>query len=268
MKSWSLIPILALVALQTGCVTGRRTFDLPVTATTAAPEAVRGSVYIASVTDDRKFENKPSDPSVPSIDGDVNKISAAQKDQMIGRQRNGFGHAMGDISLPADDSVRRKVRILVEQGLRSDGYRVTDDSNASNSVAVSVNEFWAWMTPGFWALTFEAKIGCLLTVQGADGSTHTAVVRGYGRNLGQVAKDGNWLDAYAPAFEDFVKNLGPAVDQLGLTGTLQATSPHRKSGESSQGFDELKKLDELRKAGIITDQEFEAQKKKILDRGL
>jgi uncharacterized lipoprotein YajG len=234
MKSWSLIPILALVALQTGCVTGRRTFDLPVTAVATTPEAGRGVVYIASVTDDRKFENKPSDPSVPSIDGDVNKISAAQKDHMIGRQRNTFGHAMGDISLPVDETVTRKARFLVEQGLRSGGYRVTDDPNASNSVAVSVNEFWAWTTPGFVSLTFEAKIGCLLTVHGADGSTHTAVVRGYGRNLGQVAKDGNWLDAYTPAFEDFVKNLGSAVDQLGLTGTPQATSPHRKSGEPSQ----------------------------------
>ena len=91
---------------------------------------------------------------------------------------------MGDISLPADETVTRKARILVEQGLRSGGYRVTDDPNAPNSVA--------------------------------DESTHTAVVRGYGRNLGQVAKDGNWLDAYTPAFEDFVKNLGSAVDQLGL----------------------------------------------------
>ena len=35
--------------------------------------AGRGVVYIASVTDDRKFENKRSDPSVPSIDGDVNR---------------------------------------------------------------------------------------------------------------------------------------------------------------------------------------------------
>src|ERR1700753_2891269 len=149
MKSWSLIPILALVALQTGCVTGRRTFDIPVTATTAAPEAVRGSVYIASVTDDRKFENKPDDPSVPSIDGDVNKMSPALKDHMIGRQRITFGHAMGDISLPADASVTQKARSLVEQGLLSDGYRVTNDPNASNSVAVSVSEFWAWTTPGF-----------------------------------------------------------------------------------------------------------------------
>jgi uncharacterized lipoprotein YajG len=216
MKSWSLIPMVALIALQTGCVVGRRTLDLPVPAAAATTEGNRGSVYVASVSDARKFENKPSDPSVPSIDGDVNKMSAAEKDHMIGRQRNSFGHAMGDIGLPADDSVTKKARTLVEQGLRSSGYRVTDDPKAPNAVAVSVNEFWAWSTPGFVSLTFEAKMECQLTVHSADGSTHTAVVRGYGKNLGQVAKDGNWRDAYTPAFEDFEKNLGSAVDQLGL----------------------------------------------------
>jgi uncharacterized lipoprotein YajG len=216
MKSSFLIPIVALIALQTGCVTGRRTLDLPVPAAAATAEAGRGSVYIASVSDGRKFENKPSDPSVPSIDGDINTMPAAEKDHMIGRQRNTWGHAMGDISLPADDSVTKKARTLVEQGLRSSGYRVTDDPKASNSVAVAVNEFWAWTTPGFVALTFEAKIECQLTVHSADGSTHTADIRGYGKNLGQVAKDGNWRDAYTPAFNDFEKNLGSAVDQLGL----------------------------------------------------
>jgi len=234
MKSWSLIPILALVALQTGCVVGRRTFDLPVPAAAVVPEASRGSVHIASVTDDRKFENKPSDPSVPSIDGDVSKMSTALKDHMIGRQRNTWGHAMGDISLPPDESVTRKARVLVEQGLRSAGYRVTDDPKAANSVAISVNEFWAWTTPGFVSLTFEAKIGCALTVHGTDGSTHTAMVRGYGKNSGQVGSDGNWQEAYAPAFADFEKNLGSAVDQLGLAGTLHAASSHPSSGEPSQ----------------------------------
>jgi uncharacterized lipoprotein YajG len=135
---------------------------------------------------------------------------------MIGRQRNTWGHAMGDISLPPDDSVTKKARILVTQGLSSAGYRVTDDPHASNSVAVSVNEFWAWSTPGFVAVTFEAKMECQLTVHSADGSTHTGVIRGYGKNLGQVAKDANWRDAFTPAFNDFETNLSSSVDQLGL----------------------------------------------------
>lgn len=267
MKFSGLIIIGAAIVLQTGCVTGHRTLDLPATSATAVPAATHGRVYIASVTDDRKFENKPSDPSVPSIAGDVTKISAAEKDQMIGRQRNTFGHAMGDMSLPIGDSVTKRVRLLVEQGLMRDGYQVSADPNAPNSVAISVSEFWAWMTPGFWSLTFEAKIMCTVTVNNGDGSSHTAAVRGYGRNPGQFAKDVNWQDAYGPAFQDFITNLSREVDKIGLRGDKQAsTSVQRKTGDSSEVYDELKKLDELRKAGIITDQEFDAQKKKILER--
>jgi hypothetical protein len=204
------------IVLQIGCVTGRRTLDLPVKAAAVTPSVTRGQVYIASVTDDRTFENKPSDPSIPSIAGDVTKMTAAEKDQMIGRQRNTYGHAMGDIGLPAGETVTRKVRLLVEQGLRRGGYQVSTDPGAPNSIAVSINEFWAWGTPGFWTLTFEAKIACTLTVNNGEGGTHAATVRGYGRNPGQVARDVNWQDAYDLAFEDFMKNLGSEIDKIGL----------------------------------------------------
>lgn len=262
MKFSVLLVVGAAIVIQAGCVTGRRTLNLPVTSSSTVSPSVRGSVYIASVTDDRKFQNKPSDPSVPSIDGDVTKISASQKDQMIGRQRNGFGHAMGDIGLPAGDSVTTKVRTLVEQGLRQNGYQVSADPNSPNSVAVSVNEFWAWMTPGFWSLTFEAKIMCVLTVNNGDGSARTTVVRGYGRNPGQFAKDVNWQDAYIPAFEDFIKNFDGEIEKVGLREPNSASSPPR----GFQAYEDLKKLDDLKKEGIISEPEFEAQKKKILDR--
>jgi hypothetical protein len=68
------LPILALVgvaiALQTGCVTGRRALSLPV-ATHVVTSPTRGQVYIASITDTRHFENRPSGPAIRSIDGDV-----------------------------------------------------------------------------------------------------------------------------------------------------------------------------------------------------
>jgi uncharacterized lipoprotein YajG len=257
----------AAIVLQAGCVTGHRTLDLPATPATAVPAATRGYVYIASVTDDRKFENKPWDQSVPSVAGDVTQLSAAEKDQLIGRQSNGFGHVMGDVRLPAGDSVTRRVRLLVEQGLMRDGYRVSADRNAPNSVAISVNEFWGWGSMGFWSLTFEAKILCTVSVNNGDGSSHTAAIRGYGRNLGQFAKDVNWQDAYGPAFEDFTANLSREIDKIGLRSDSPAsTTVQRKAGDSSDVYDELKKLDELRKSGIITDQEFDAQKKKILER--
>ena len=204
------LPLLALIGVtvvfQTGCVTGRRALSLPVS-THEAQSASRGQVYVASITDNRQFQNKPSDPSIPSIDGDVTKLSAAEKDRMIGRQRNSFGKAMGDIALKENDSVTKRVRSLVEEGLRRKGYSITDDPKAAVAALVSVDEFWGWGTPGFWALTFEAKIQCTITVTNAAGS-HNAIVKGYGINHGQVAKDVNWQEAFDPAFEDFMTNLG------------------------------------------------------------
>jgi len=205
----------AVVLLQTGCVTGRRSLSLPVPSHDI-PAATQGKVYIAAVTDAREFQNKPSDPSIPSINGDVTKLSALEKDHMIGRQRNTFGKAMGDIALPADDSVTKRVRLLVEQGLMRKGYEISADPGVSTSVTVSVQEFWAWATPGFVALTFEAKLSCSIAVTDGGGGVHTAIVKGYGLNHGQFAKDVNWREAYDPAFEDFITNFGTEWENLGL----------------------------------------------------
>jgi hypothetical protein len=222
------LPILALIGaaivLQTGCVTGRRSLSLPVS-THDVPSATRGQIYIASVTDNRQFENKPSDPSTPSIDGDVTKLSALEKDRMIGRQRNTFGKAMGDIGLKDNDSVTRRVRLLVEEGLHRKGYGVTDNPTAAVSAAVSVDEFWGWGTPGFWTLTFEAKIQCTISVTNAAG-VQNAIVKGYGINYGQVAKDVNWQEAFDPAFEDFMSNLGTQWNSL-VSGSNGASGAPR-----------------------------------------
>jgi hypothetical protein len=260
MKFFGPLIIGVAIVLQTGCVTGHRTLELPATPTLPAPASTHGRIYITSVTDDRKFEYTPWDQSIPSVAGDVTQLSAAEKDQLIGRQSNAYGHVMGDVRLPPGDSVTRRVRLLVEQGPMRDGYQVSADRNAPNSVAISVNEFWGWSSTGFWTLTFEAKILCTVIVNIGDGSNHTVAVRGYGRNPGQFAKDVNWQDAYGPALEDFITNFSREVAKIGLR------DDPRNAGESSDIYDELRKLDELRKAGTITDQEFDAQKKTILER--
>lgn len=208
-----------------GCVTGRRTFDLPVNAT-IAPPASHGSVYVGSITDNRHFQNDPSDPSMPSISGDPAKLSATQRDRMIGRQRNTFGKAMGDVSLPESDSVTQRVRLLVEQGLAQSGYQVMSDPGAPNTVTVSILNFWGWMTSGFFALTFEAKIACAVTATGPNGP-HTIIVKGYGLNHGQVAKDENWLEAFEPAFDDFVANLAAQSNDLEFGQSANNSGPKR-----------------------------------------
>lgn len=213
------LPLLFLAAtatllLQTGCVVGRRTVALPIPSLGSAT-ATKGDFYIGEVTDNRRFENKPPAPSTPSIDGDVNSMSALQKSTMIGRQRNTYGKAMGDIALPADDSVSKRARLLLEEGLKLRGYQISADPQAARSATVSIDEFWAWFSPGMWAVSFEAKVHCTIKFKKADGSGEI-VVRGYGMNKGQMASDANWQLAYSRAFQDFLEKLGPELDKAGL----------------------------------------------------
>ncbi len=95
-KLFQVISILLLILL-TGCVLGRRTVDLPIQSIPTGT-VEKGEIFIGEIKDGRTFQNKPPDPSLPSIDGDVNALTEKQKGMMIGRQRGGFGNAAGDVA--------------------------------------------------------------------------------------------------------------------------------------------------------------------------
>lgn len=207
--------VAALVALFTsGCVVGRRTVDLSVPKAPSYP-ASKGEVSIVSVTDSRVFENKPADPSTPSIDGDVNTLTADSKDIMIGRQRNTYGKAMGDIGLPAGRGVTTIGKELLAEALKRKGYTVSSAPGAPVSVSLKIQQFWAWGTPGMWSISFEARLLCTMVVtRNSDGKT--VAIKGYGINKGQVASDENWQQAYKLAFEDFLAKAAPELEQAGF----------------------------------------------------
>ena len=48
------------------------------------------------------------------------------------------------------------------------------------------------------------------------GKQSSFVVKGYGLNHGQFAKDVNWQQAFDLAVQDFLKNLGEQLDATGL----------------------------------------------------
>lgn len=244
--------------MQTGCVTGRRHIAVSVPATVAGP-STKGPVYIHSVTDNRVFQNRPSDPSTPSIDGDVNSLSSAQKNQMIGRQRGGFGGAYGDIALADNDTITGLARRLVAEGLRQNGYKISNDPAAPITIDAKVDEFWTWMTPGFVALTFEVKIATDLTFTEGNNSI-TETISGYGRSHGQIAKDGNWEQTFRPAFKSYLDDFKNALNKV----DVYFNEPGRSQDMTDELYTKLKQLDELRKEGILTEQEFQQQKQKLL----
>ena len=206
------LPLLILASvitiLQTGCVVGRRTVVLPIPSLDAAT-AKKGVIYITSITDARTFQKKAAEPSMPSVKGN------SQKEIIIGRQRNTYGMAMGDIALPVDDSVIKRTRLLIEQGLQHRGYQISSDSNVPNTANISIDEFWAWFTPGFWSVSFEARVSCTINFKKADSSVNV-IVKGYGINHGQVASDANWQEAYDLAFRDFLSKLDTELFKAGF----------------------------------------------------
>ena len=211
-KLVQIITILFLVLL-TGCVLGRRTIDLPIQSVSNSSEG-KGEVFIGNIVDNRIFQNNPSDPSIPSIDGDVHSLTPQQKGMMIGRQRGGFGNAAGDVALPANNSVIARTRQLLEEGFKKRGYSITSDSNVPHSATAIINKFWAWFTPGFWTITFEAHVNYTITLTKPDGPS-TLILQGYGRNQGQMASDANWQLAYQRAFQDFLSKLDSKLIEAG-----------------------------------------------------
>jgi len=195
----------------TSCVTGRRTISP--TVPVAAHSASKGSVEIMSIRDVRVFQNKPSNPSTPSVKGDHTQMSAAEKNRMAGRQRNTFGKAMGDIALSPGDTIENKMRALITEAFARRGYTVRNGSR--NRASADVPKFWAWFTPGMWYIKFEAVIEARIKVT-KGGRSRSFTLTGKGTNGGQVASNANWNHAYELAFEDFITKLEAELQRSGF----------------------------------------------------
>lgn len=209
--------VMALVALGLlgGCATTRSYTTLTVpspaaTITTTTPKVI----VIDGVQDAREFQVDPRDPSIPSLKpGKEYALDANQRKSAIGRKRNTYGMALGDYMLKDGQTVESLTRDLVATTLRSLGYKVESTAGSApdaEHVSVTVNQFWAWFTPGFWTATIEAKLETQLRFTGPTGDK-SVEARGYGRNQIQTRREANWQLAYDRAFKDYEKSLRQAL---------------------------------------------------------
>jgi uncharacterized lipoprotein YajG len=205
------LALVIIPCLFASCVLGRRTINPAIPS--AQHPAANSTVAIATIQDLRVFQNKPTDPSTPSVHGDHTAMNPANKSRMVGRQRNTFGKAMGDIALPASQSVQTKMRDLLAEAFARRGYTLA--SSSGNHASATVQRFWAWATPGMWSLGFESVIQCNVTVS-KGGSTRTFTLKAHGENSGQVASNTNWNQAYEDAFEKVLTDLDRQLQAAGF----------------------------------------------------
>ena len=218
MQFTRLILAACCLGLLGGCATNRSYMRLDVSHSSATVTTATGkAVVIDTVQDARKFEDDPSDPSVPSLKkGEDYKLDVEQRKRAIARKRNGFGKAIGDIMLEDGQTVETLTRNLVSDGFARHGYQVLAPGAAPPADAVHVNvaidEFWAWFTPGMWTVDMEAKVHTLIRT----GTGVQLDVRAYGKNSGASGKEDNWREAFDRAFKEYAVRFDEAFSRSGM----------------------------------------------------
>lgn len=207
LQHWRLMVGLLIAAALTGCATSRGV---------VAPQMSAGSnpqnglaVRIVNVEDKRVFEAQPKEASIPSLmDGNIGDKSLTSR--AIGRKRNGFGKALGDVLLPEGQTVAGLAESTIARTLREAGYRVVTSTDTDYEQAIPVtaqiDKLWAWFRPGFWAIALESKYA--ITVDGNIPGLQTAPrLTGETRTTMQLATGSDWQKVIEDSLVNFATKL-------------------------------------------------------------
>lgn len=200
--------VLVCLALG-GCATSRAVLDVSAPASTSAAQPNGKTVLINSPRDMRIFQVSPPSPDIPSLDPSEQQNDAIRL-RAVGRKRNTFGKALGDILLAEGKTVETLVSRSITQAFADLGYQViTNKAEATNETFVvdaTINKFWAWMNPGFWAITLSAEISTDLAIKSLEGREIKKVSVKASDHY-QIATDGNWMEVIDNALRLYVDDL-------------------------------------------------------------
>lgn len=197
--------ILFVCVATAGCATSRSEIKLnsPVMPSSTAVSSGRTAV-IRSIKDERIFEQAPRDPSTPSLGfGGADQSPAELKARAIGRKRNTYGKALGDVLLQSGQTVEGVLRENLTAALAQAGYQVKSQDVAGPSplvIDVHIKQFWAWLQPGFWAITLNTNIATDLDLSGAATPTTISV---HTEDKRQVVVESAWMEIVGKALDDY-----------------------------------------------------------------
>jgi uncharacterized lipoprotein YajG len=199
---------LAVAALAglclSGCALGRSVIDIQSPAA-AASGSTGTAVKIVSVADRRSFEASPRSPSTPSLSDAAEINDPKITTRAVGRKRNGFGAALGDVVLPEGSTVTGLVRGGVQKALQEKGYRVvaetSPDYGAALPLSVEMQQFWAWLTPGVVSITVECQSAATMTGTSLVG-TNPVQISAYVKYQSAAIFESTWADIVRRCVDD------------------------------------------------------------------
>jgi uncharacterized lipoprotein YajG len=218
------ILVLSFCAVMAGCATSRSEILLqdptPVASDVAA--GTKGTVVIRTVKDERVFEQAPKDASIPSLGFEgADKATAELKARAVGRKRNGYGKALGDVVLKEGQTVEGVIRDNVAAALRSAGFKVADANEVVSGTPVTldihIRKFWAWLQPGFWVLAIHTKIATEIDI----GSGQPTTIEVAAVNRSPAAPEGMWTATISKALTNFRTEVAAKIPSVAVAAASQ-----------------------------------------------
>ena len=168
------------------------------------------------MSDERVFEEAPSDPSHASLGfGGAAAASVDVKTRAIGRKRNGYGKALGDVLLQNGQTVTSVVRDNLTTAFQGAGYQVAASESGAGPAAlvadVRIKDFWAWFQPGFWELTLSTNITTDVQFAGAAAPMTITV---HAEDKRQMATESAWTEIIDRALTDYRAKATAAAASL------------------------------------------------------
>lgn len=206
--SLKLVSSLLIAIVATGCATSRSNLDVQIPKAQNAQSNGK-QVFINSVADKRAFQLNPPNPDIPSLDPSEDQNEQI-KLRAIGRKRNGFGKALGDMLLKEGETVQSLTNQSIQQAFTEKGYTVLSSKDQVTKdtyiVDANIQKFWAWMNPGFWQITLSSEISTDLAIKAPKGATSQQIsvkaADGY-----QVATEANWTEIIQKSIQLYINDL-------------------------------------------------------------
>lgn len=194
-----------------GCATSRSVLDVNVPATTEASPRNGKEVYINSVTDKRIFEVSPKTPSIPSLDPSEESNPDVTL-RAVGRKRNGYGKALGDILLKDGETVETLLAASMRKAFAESGYKILNDRSQATAdtyiVDGSIEKFWTWINMGFWQLTVSTEIATTVTIAAQEnGDVKEYQVAAQSQYPTMAVFDGTYIQCIEDALLSYVNEL-------------------------------------------------------------
>ena len=193
--------------LFTGCAAkrGEVALQVPTAKVETAPSNGQ-QIYINSIVDKRIFEVKPPEPSIPSLDPSEPQ-SDAIKARAVGRKRKTYGMALGDILLNENQSVNSVVKNALTEALVGKGYQVIENKEQITPQTyiadVKILKFWAWMNPGFFAISLSCEIETNVDIkQEGDPKIYNLHVKAV--DSFQTGMESNYIEVMQKALQQYI----------------------------------------------------------------